>query len=267
MSNTFAVCGDSWFSSDLLNPGKSFGERIAKQKNWNLISLARGGCSNFAISLQVDKAIELKCDLIIVGCTTPDRIEIPIINNSNKGMWEKLKNNFSWKNWSYLQPEVYNMLRGISNVEHRHKPDLSNTNPWISNPTIISESINNLIVDNPYNLDSEQLTALKYYIHHLYDNGIKRQIDCWTMSDSARRLIQSNIPFLLYIEPLFDSTGFYQEGFRSCIDWVDEKNLILPNQFSYYNIPQTNPGSFHYDVDTGAEMFTNYILQRIKELV
>lgn len=266
MSKTFAVCGDSWFSSDLLNPGKSFGERIAKEKNWNLISLARSGCSNFAISLQINKAIELNCDLILVGCTTPDRIEIPIINNKNKSIWEKLKNNFNWSDWSHLQPEVYDTSRGISNIAHQHKTDLSNNNPWIGDPTIISESINNLIFNNPYKLDSDQIDALKYYVYQLYDNGIKRQIDSWIMSDAARRLVQSKIPFLLYIEPLFDPGDHYQTGFRSCIDWVDTKNLILPYQFSYYNIPRDKPGSFHYNVDKGADIFTEYMLQRIKEL-
>jgi hypothetical protein len=263
----FAICGDSWFSSDVFHPGKSFGERIAVANNWNLVSLARGGCSNFAISLQVDKAIDLGCDLIIVGCTTPDRIEIPIVNEQNKNIWEKIKKNLNWNNWAHIQPEVYSVNRGISNILYRHIRDLSNKNPWVQNPTVISESINNLIFLNPYNLDSDQLTALKYYIEYLYDNGIKRQIDCWIMSDCARRLIRSGIPFLFYIEPLFDPGDHYQSGFNSNIDWVDKKNLILPSQFSYYALPNDHAGSFHYDIEQGAEIFTNYIEQRIKDLI
>ena len=78
-----AVCGDSWFAADVDEPGNSFGEVMCSRNNWSLRSLARGGCSNFAIALQVDKAIELDCDFVVLGTTTPDRSEFPIINEKN----------------------------------------------------------------------------------------------------------------------------------------------------------------------------------------
>jgi hypothetical protein len=264
---TFAVCGDSWFSSDINHPGKSFGEIIAAKNNWNLVSLARGGCSNFAISLQIDKAIELESNFILVGCTTPDRIEIPIIDNQTKSIWEKLRSSFNWDDWSYTQPEVYKKNYGISNVWHRHHADLSNLNSWIKDPTIISESLNNLIFNNPYDIDTSQIEALKLYATALYDSGIKRQIDCWIMSDACRRLLASNIPFLFYIEPLFDPSDHWQTGFKKDIEWLDSKHRIDPWQFSYYHLPKNNAGSFHYDVDSGGNIFADYIQTRIKEFI
>jgi hypothetical protein len=258
--NKITICGDSWFTVDVKNPGKSFGEIIAKNYNCSLKNLARGGCSNFAIALQIDKAIESNTDFIIVGVTTPDRIEIPIINHNSKSTWENLKNFFNWRDWSYYQPEVYKKIHGIDNIWYRGQKSSSHE------PTVISESLNNLIFHNPYGLDKSQLDALKSYATTLYDSGIKRQIDCWTISDACRRLMASKIPFLLYIEPLFDPGDHWQSGFKNDIDWVDKKNVIEPWQFSYYHLPQDNAGAFHYGIDQGG-LFAAYIELRIKELL
>lgn len=264
---TLSVCGDSWFSSDILHPGKSVGEILSDRLNWKFVSHARGGCSNFAISLQVDKAIEIGSDFIVVGATTPDRIEIPVINKDNQTIWDRLKSAFNWDDWSYKQPEVYCKNRGISNVQHSHKNDLSNCNSWIGNPTMISESLNNLVFTRSYDLPRDQIDALKSYMLNLYDSGIKRQIDCWIMSDACRRLVASKIPFLFYIEPLFDPGDHWQTGFKTDIDWADKKNLIEPWEFSYYLLPKDEPGSFHYDVHQGGNLFADFIQKKMEKLI
>lgn len=262
-----AVCGDSWFSSDINHKGKSFGEILSANLGWEFLSLARGGCSNFAISLQVDKAIEVNADFIIVGATTPDRIDIPIINKKNISIWHKLKQYFNWDDWSYYQPEIYQKNRGISNIWHKHRNDLSNHNTWIDDPLIISESLNNLVFTNPYALDSEILDALKSYMLNLYDSGIKRQTDCWIMSDACHRLLRSRIPFLFYIEPLFDPGDHWQTGFKVDIGWLEKKNLVEPWEFSYYHLPKKNPGSFHYDVDEGGVIFADFMQTKMENLL
>jgi hypothetical protein len=264
---TVAVCGDSWFTSDNSHPGKSFGEIIARNNNWNLKSLAQMSCSNFAISLQVDRAIELKSDFIIVGTTTPDRVEIPIIDSNNKYIWENLKSFFNWSDWADHQPEVYKKSHGVDNIRPRDAHGPLAHDAGKPAPTVISESINNLLFRNRHNFDNLQLDALKLYATALYDSGVKRQVDCWIISDACRRLISSKIPFLLYIEPLFDPGDHWQTGFKNDIDWVDKKNIIEPWQFSYYNLPQNNAGAFHYNIDQGAIVFATYIESRIKELL
>jgi hypothetical protein len=259
MTKVIAVCGDSWFSADTNLPGKSFGEVMCNNNTWNLLSLARGGCSNFAISLQVDKAIELNADFIVVGTTTPDRSEFPIINDQTISVWNKLKNAFNWKEWFTLQPEVYVKSKGISNILHTRS--LSSTYPWINDPTIISESLNNLMFVDNNKLTTEQLDALRSYMLNLYDSGIKRQTDSWIISDVCRRLEQANIPYLIFIESL------YQWDFSKDIEWVPEKNVVRPRDFSVWNdIPRGN-ASFHYCPDTGGTIFANYIETRIKDLL
>jgi hypothetical protein len=155
VNKVIAVCGDSWFSADPDFPGKSFGELVCAKNNWELLSLARGGCSNFTIALQVDKAIERQADFVILGTTTPDRGEFPIINAQNISIWNKLKSSFTWKNWFTTQPEVYVKARGISNMLHTNS--LSSTHNWISNPTIVSESFNNLVFHDHKKLTPEQI--------------------------------------------------------------------------------------------------------------
>jgi len=263
-SFTLAVCGDSWFTCDTRYPNASFPEIVCNHNGWNLQTLARGGCSNFGIALQVDRAIQSNPDFILVGTTTPDRMEIPIINDSNLSVWQKLKGFFNWNDWSYNQPEVYNKSQGIDNVWYKYDNDLSKKFQQHTSPTIIAESINNLIFTNPYDLDNARIEALKLYATELYDNGIKRQIDCWIISDACRRLVNSGIPFLIYIEPLFDPGDHYQTGFKQDIEWADKKNLIEPWDFSYYNLNTVSPAIFHYALED-SKKFADYINKRINE--
>lgn len=256
---TIAVCGDSWFSADPNLPGKSFGELMCAENQWNLLSLARGGCSNFAIALQVDKAIELNADLVVLGTTTADRSEFPIINEQNISVWQQLKNCFDWNNWFVNQPDVYVKSRGISNVLHTNS--LSSTHEWISEPTIISESLNNLMFTKPSKLTQEQVDALHAYMLNLYDRGIKTQIDCWIISDACRRLQTAGIPYLIFIESL------YQWDFSNDIGWVPEKNVVRPRDFSVWTSLPRAGTLFHYDAVQGSKIFSDYVQQRIKDLL
>jgi hypothetical protein len=258
-----AICGDSWFSADLDYPEKSFGEVMCANNNWQLWSLAREGCSNFAISLQVDKAIELRVDAVIIGATTPDRCEFPMINDQNISIWDRLKSSFNWLDWFGLQPATYVKKRGISNVLHNNS--LSKTYPWISNPTIISESLNNLMF-NRFNSGSTKLTAeqhdaLRSYMLNLYDHGIKRQTDCWIISDACRRLESAGIPYLIFIEIL------YLGNFKNDINWIPAKNIVKPKDFSVWKGLPKGPAQFHYDIKEGSIMFADYVETRIKDLL
>lgn len=257
---TIAVCGDSWFSADLDYPEKSFGEILCARNDWNLVSLARNGCSNFAICLQVDKAIELKADFVIIGATTPDRSEFPIINSQNISIWQQLKETFDWQNWFNTQPDVFDKARGISNVLHTNS--LSSTHEWIGNPTIISESLNNLAFWAETKLTTEQVAALREYMLNLYDSGIKRQYDSWIVSDACRRLQQNGIPFLIYTVKL------YNDNYYKDIEWVGSNNVIHPSEFFLENeLPWNSNTSFHYCPDTGGNIFANYIEKRMKDLI
>ena len=106
MNKVVAICGGSYFSADPELPGQSFAEVMCSRNNWQLWSLARGGCSNFAIRLQVDKAIELGADIVVLGPVGPDRGEFPIITEDNRSIWDRLKDSFNWTDWGKTQPKV-----------------------------------------------------------------------------------------------------------------------------------------------------------------
>ena len=72
-----AVCGDSWASPSPLSPGHHYSEIIADRLGAKLVPLSRGGCSNAAICLQIEFAIEQQVDFVIITTAEPDRIEIP----------------------------------------------------------------------------------------------------------------------------------------------------------------------------------------------
>lgn len=260
-AKTLAICGDSWFTSDLSTPGKSFGEVLSSKYGYEFLSLARAGCSNFAISLQVRKAIDLGADIVIVGATTPDRIEIPIIAK-NLSAWEKLKQAFNWEAWFTNQPSCYDARRGLDNIKYFSDLDLSSCHSFLNNPSVLSESLNNLAFQVVHNteysqlLTSEQIEALKHYMLNLYDREIKRQYDIWAIGDACRKLVQTNTPFLLFTDHLY-------------LDRVDEVNWIPEdNKVQDFKFNQYPPGNtrFHYSV-AASDYIANYFQSRIERLL
>jgi hypothetical protein len=262
MTKTLAVCGDSWFCSDIKFPGRSFGEILANKKQWNFLSLARGGCSNFAIALQIDKAIELSADFIIVGTTSADRIEVPIMSDKTKSIWAKAKSVFTHQDWFTAQPSIYDKSRGLANIQYSPHPDLSSNHSFLVDPTIISESLNNLAFQSAnsklYNLTDEQIQALKFYMLNLYDFKLKQQIDSWIISDACRRLLSEKIPFLIFT----DGLGEY----RTDLSWIPTENTIMDDfhLHNYYDPAIPSP-RFHYKEDAG-ETISNYLNTRIEQL-
>jgi len=260
-----AVCGDSWFSSDLEWPDRSFGEILARQLNYDLISLARGGCSNVAIALQIDQAIAMKADVVIIGTTTPDRIEIPILTK-NQNMWNALKSAFNWASFDERQLAIYKKSRKLANIKYSPHPDLSSKHDFLIDPCIISESMNNLAFHGPNSdnykddLTSDQYQALQAYMLYLYDSNLKRQTDAWIIGAACHRLTNAKIPFLLFIESLFT------DDFRPDIEWIPHENIVEPREFSYGKMVKQDLPRFHYCPEVGGKIFANFIQSRLPEL-
>lgn len=259
---TLAVCGPSWFVSSKDLPGQSWPEQFCKNHDWDLISLAIGGCTNFAVALQIDQAIRLKPDFIVVGSATWDRIDIPLQQTATRS-YEKIKQWFTYEYWTSNQPYSYLKHLGLSNIQHK-KYDLSSDNEWVlSRPTIHSNSLNTLAFLGSKILTRAQSQAVKDYTAELYDSGIRYQTDCWIISDACRRLIDSKIPFLLFADPLYTPA---EQDFSVDISWLPLKNLITLEQCDYRNGPATNKNaSFHYCPDTTGPMISDYVYERISK--
>lgn len=256
-----AVCGDSWFSADVRYPGSSFGEIISNKLAFEHISLGRGGCSNFAIRLQIDRAIESGADLVIVGCTTSDRLEVPIIDKKTQGMLDEFEKSFTWNDWFRLQPEVYDKSKGIGNI-YPDKHSVSSSLPIFGSPTMISESINNMMFfEDSSPLAKDQRLALKYYMLNLFDSNIKKQIDCWIISDGCRKLIEYGIPFVIFIEAL------YHHEFVNDIKWIPNDSIVWPDLWSMWDVQCDHQAVFHYNVAHGGHLISEFLLPRIKTLL
>lgn len=253
-----AICGDSWFSSDTRYPGRSFGELLCAKREWELITLALGGCSTFAICLQVDKAIETRCDFVIVGTTTPDRIDIPMMDRGIPGPFQRIRDLFDWQNYFENSPGVFDRQRGLSNIQY--DPEfLSSRHDFLIDPTIYSATMANLLwLRESKKLTAEQAEALKLYMTNLYDHGVKRDTDVRLLNDACHRLERSGTPYLLCIESL--------DSDRSLFPGIDPDKIMTMDQFQFGALPRSS-AMFHYCPELGGQPFADYIETRIDHLM
>lgn len=194
------VCGCSLSADSVNYPGTGYGYQTARRLEWDVEILARPGCSNGGIRIQIDEALRQQPDFVIVAPTFCDRIEIPA--NTEPYDWIRDKNLPD-----HLQKELptgYDKQAGIDNVNY-------GTNPY----RMICENIVTLAEnrDNPYRtgkIDKNTQAAIRQYINHMYDAKWKRQLDEWIMRDGIMQLFYARIPFLVVAGPLWNTGNIRQ---------------------------------------------------------
>ena len=90
------VCGCSYFTQDTKYPSTHFSELLAKKLNAQLVPLAVAGASNFIIRLQIQESLTIKPDLVILGFTSPERMEFKLYEHAK-----------------------YNAYNGVHNIKYR----------------------------------------------------------------------------------------------------------------------------------------------------
>jgi len=196
MNKKLIVCGCS-FSADSLEPGlqgTGYGHQTAKRLGWDVEILARQGCSNGGIRVQIDEVLRQKPAFAIIAPTFHDRMEIPA--KAAPYDWNKNQE----KGWNpflqrWLQDRThlngYDPKAGIDNVNYK-------TNPY----RMICETIFSLAenYEHPYRsakIDDRTQAAVKEYINYIYDSNWKLQQDQWIIRDGLMQLYHAGIPFLL----------------------------------------------------------------------
>ena len=233
MKKILGICGDSFMASiskddnNLENGhGKHFTDILKEMLGCEIITYAKGGVSNQCIRLQIDEVIKHNPHHIIIGTTSPDRIEIPLNDLKVNNYFEKWKNHYFKSN------------NGLSNISYKNSLEESGKNIIFNNstPTMLSNSINNILYENIVNEEMKKI--VNNYFQFLYDMEWKKQQDTWIISEGAYKLLSNNIDFHL-ITPILDDKYFY-----FCKDNVI-KNLDELNPWTYYSVNKETKNPFH----------------------
>lgn len=194
------VCGCSFSAPSDTMPGTSYAELLAKKLDWDLVHLARQGCSNGGIRIQIDEVIRQRPDFAIIAPTFYDRMEIP----ATAAPYVPKEN--EWKGWaSDLQQHLqkihgngYKPEDGILNVNYAGRPY-----------NMICETIFSLAENYPHpyrsnQIDKDTQAAVKQYINHLYDSNWKLQMDTWIIRDGIVQAYLEGIKFIVLPDNLWN---------------------------------------------------------------
>jgi hypothetical protein len=252
------ICGDSFFASISFNPknldnghDKHFTEILAKKLGWEVITFARGACSNQTIRLQIDEVIKHKPDLVIVGTTTPDRFEYPINHISIENYRDKIYDKF--------RELGYKEQNGLSNIDYLNYPDKSGEHEIFktNKSFLFSETLNNIFFNNqPTNyLKNYDIEVLEKWYDRFYDFQWKTQTDTWIISDGLRKLKEKNIDFFCVSSFLFENQLSFSDN-----KIINVNSPLNPNNYSTHN--SSSPYRFHTTLEDQkllAELWFNYL--------
>lgn len=208
MVNNIVTCGDSFACGtgidDEVSFERSFGGLVASHYGLPNKILARPGCCNYVIYLQIRKAISDALEkntkpLVLVSVTHHSRFTFP--SDYSTGVF---------RNYT-LEDVDYNCVSPYSN-NSKHKRDL----PFIPtrNPRLISDTVGNFLhyietcegkssIDQPTAIEKyfsnikTKIPAMKLFYEHLYDDSIKQIYDYSLLLMAHNLLDEHQIPHII----------------------------------------------------------------------
>lgn len=148
------VCGDSFMAPDSAATGQHFSEIMSA------LSLARPGCGNIDICFQIQEAIRLRADRVIIGTTDSARTELKM---STDPLHDLSLQNF--RNGDYISDTI---------------------------PTLIGEEPD---IKDKYNIHPDRRSAVKQYFVEMYDSVLKHTTDMWALGYWYQQLQDRKIPY------------------------------------------------------------------------
>lgn len=229
MQKHLMIAGCSYSAPSRTLPGTSWSEILAKKLGWRLTNLARQGCSNGGIRIQIDEIRRQRPDFAIVTPTFWDRMEIPASGA-----------NYTWNqdvngNQNHLQDHLQN--RALSNGYDR-RAGIKNVNYGQEPSNMICETIFTLAENrkHPYRLGmitKETQQAVKLYIDQMYDSNWKKQQDEWIITEGVLQMFLDGLAF--FVQPVllwpFDPNNQQQ--------WRQAFPKILPDHYIMLNEPES----------------------------
>jgi hypothetical protein len=187
------VAGCSFSAVSQTLPGTAWSEVLAEKIGADLTNLARQGCSNGGIRLQIDEIIRQRPDFAVVSATFWDRMEIPA--NSAPYDWSQAPS--SGEN-PPLERHLQDRERGNG---YRKQDGIRNVNYGREPSNMICETIFTLAenFDHPYRMariSREAQRGIRAWIDSIYDNAWKKQCDEWIMRDGVMQMYYAGIKFL-----------------------------------------------------------------------
>jgi len=195
----------------------TFLQQFCERNNYEYHCIARPGATNFAIRLQIDYAIRKNPDLIIVGATSSDRINI-------------VQNPEGWRSPVELKHIEYRGYHCSSEYEFNHDDTF-----------IVSDTLANVVEAQYVDVGEDIKQAVQRYITDLHDMGLQYNIDGCVIRDGLHVLQQSGIPFIFMPGPMF-YMGWNWLGDQL---WPKDRKQPWDMPFGPYNISNHNPPEAH----------------------
>ncbi len=187
------VAGCSFSAVSQTAPGTSWSEVLAARLGWDLVNLARQGCSNGGIRLQIEEIRRQKPDFAIIGPTFWDRMEIPATAAP-----------YDWtiKGGGWNPPLERHLQDRQRKNGYKREDGIDNVNYGNNNYNMICETIFTLAenYDHPYRsgkITKQAQNGVRAWIDSIYDNEWKKQQDEWIIREGILMMYLDGIKFIV----------------------------------------------------------------------
>lgn len=273
-----AVCGCSWSSRDPEYPGTEFGQFLADYLNVeSYVNLAKPGCSNFGIALQVDYALKhYNPDLFIINATTATRTEFILPN----------KRYYPSVGWDSVTFSMGKLEKSSHELAPGYKTGYDPSILIDSYGSIFDDDISKNLKDNPFSdrydgvFTESTFEIFKKWFLHFYNADIDKHKQFYMLQSVFYKLQKHNKKFVFspntfdWAEAYDLKDGIENEDLYTETTWdIDSANFMQNGISSYlyladdiYGSWQDSPGtqmSHHLPVESQLAYFTD-LLDHIK---
>lgn len=255
------VAGCSFSAVSTQAPGTAWSELMSQDLGWDLVNLARQGCSNGGIRIQIEEIRRQRPDFAVITPTFWDRMEIPAAAAP-----------FDWsqKTEGWDPP----LQRHLQNSAHANGYDrdagIDNVNYGNNNYRMICETIFSLAENfsHPYRsgkISREAQTAVRHFIDAIYDSNWKKQQDEWIIVEGILQMYLDGLKFLVVPCLLWpwqvENKNQWRDAFPSIIT---DQFLMLEEKKSPLSVSGRHPCDgedlgYHTSFQGQREIADNYL--------
>ena len=216
------VAGCSFSAVSQTAPGTAWSEILADRLGWNLVNLARQGCSNGGIRIQIEEIRKQRPDFAVISATFWDRMEIP----ARAAPYDWNQKDTGWN------PPLQQHLQNLALKNGYDRQDgIDNVNYGNNNYNMICETIFSLAENytHPYrsgHIDKHTQSAVRSYIDCLYDSDWKKQQDEWIIREGVISMYLDGIKFLFLPNLLWPQHSTHYQSWREVFPSVIPDHYI-----------------------------------------